>query len=77
MGPSLRIEAHYEETNKWGKNIFANRLAENLKLDTTGDWDYDPKSSKEVVDHLGKKMVQGDMGKRPPNEQNTGEMDPS
>lgn len=56
--------------------MFANRLAEKLKLDTTGDWDYDPQSSKEVVDQLGKKMVQGDVGKRPPNEQNKGEMDP-
>lgn len=27
VGPSLRIEDHYEETNMWGKSVFVNRLA--------------------------------------------------
>lgn len=36
MGPSLSIEDHYEETNKWSKIIFANRLAELVR--TTLSW---------------------------------------
>lgn len=36
MGPSLSIEDHYEEANKWSSIIFANRLTELVR--TTLNW---------------------------------------